>query len=161
LAVWAFILPFTQPEQQLRSRVEHNFVRGQLGEAFAEMSARSPSDFPPHWDPPPNVGFIRHGPDFLTVMECMLDHPPAPWVRERYLCKFQTFVYLHDDVFASYRWGGDPQEDEKRILRIVLRMPEGRGVVRREPRLFKHLLERGKLPTEERTGLQALLEQTE
>src|SRR5438067_4067744 len=39
LAIWAILLPFTQPEQQLRHKVESAFRAGRYGDALTLMSA--------------------------------------------------------------------------------------------------------------------------
>jgi hypothetical protein len=39
VGVWAVVLPFTQPEQQLRRRVERDLETGNYRRALAEMSA--------------------------------------------------------------------------------------------------------------------------
>ncbi len=53
VAVWAAVLPVTQPPQQLRSRVEEHVEHERFAEATAMLAANSRSDFPPHWQPPP------------------------------------------------------------------------------------------------------------
>jgi len=87
VVVWAFVLPFTQPEQQLRYRVEQNLTQGRIAEALAEMSAHEPTDFPPHWDPPPRLAYGQKVPPLLDVLEEIERRPPADWVAELFRIK--------------------------------------------------------------------------
>jgi hypothetical protein len=114
LVVWVFILPFTQPEQQLCRRVERDLKEGRIAAALAEMSKHSPEDFPPHWDPPPKAGFHGQDPPLVTVIESIADDPPAPWVRAIYMRKFEDYL--------RWKWLGD---DDGRIVRLLQKLPEG------------------------------------
>lgn len=96
---WGAVLPFTQPEQQLRWQVEHDLECGRISEALRVMSAHEPSDFPPHWDPPPHVALQRHSPDIVHVVFVVVSENPADWVRELYLEKFQR---KFAEVFSFY-----------------------------------------------------------
>ncbi|OAI45598.1 hypothetical protein AYO44_12710 [Planctomycetaceae bacterium SCGC AG-212-F19] len=82
LTFWLALLPFTQPEQFLRRRVENALKEGRIAEALAEMSAHQRSDFPPHWDPPPRSGYGETTPSVGAVMAEIRKAPPAPWVAE-------------------------------------------------------------------------------
>jgi hypothetical protein len=117
--VWAIVLPFTQPEQQLRRSVEQAFAEGQTAEALAMMSAHDPSDFPPGWDPPPRVPSIK----LLDVWEEMDKSKAAPWVREVYLQKLRGWLrnrflwldmadYAHIDAVVSEMPEGPAMMDE-------------------------------------------------
>jgi hypothetical protein len=76
VAVWPFVLPWTQAEQGLRYRVEQDLRGGRIPEALALMTAHTPSAFPPHWDPPPRVGYGESVPPLVTVLEALVEHPP-------------------------------------------------------------------------------------
>ncbi len=92
LAIWPFVLPHTQPEQQLRTRVELAFRQGRIAEALAEMSAHEPADFPPHWDPPPHAFPPSHpfgNPDLLLIGWELQSRQPAAWVRQVYIEKLR------------------------------------------------------------------------
>ncbi len=121
LAIWTFILPFTQPEQILRRRVEQQLAKGQITAALAEMSAHPPDDFPPHWDPPPKPSFGLA--PVLNVLEVVAGQPPAPWVRSIYLAKLRIRLgswYLADEELI-------------RAAKILKRIPEGRAWVEELP----------------------------
>jgi hypothetical protein len=92
LLVWIPILPQTQPEQQLRHVVENELRNGQIERALATMSKHKRSDFPPHWDPPPRVGFGENSPRIVDVMEIVVANDMAAWVRELYQRKFEDFL---------------------------------------------------------------------
>jgi hypothetical protein len=121
LAIWTVILPFTQPEQILKRRVEQQFAAGQIAAALAEMSAHSPDDFPPHWDPPPKPSFGLT--PVLEVLEAMAEEPPAPWVQSLYLAKLRLRLgtwYLHDEELIQ-------------AVKILKRIPESHAWVERLP----------------------------
>jgi hypothetical protein len=85
LGVWVFLLPFTQPEQQLARRVERDLEGGRIAEGLQEMSAHSQEDFPPHWDPPPRMGYYGQKPPLVDIVSEMTHEVPAPWVRSIFL----------------------------------------------------------------------------
>lgn len=90
LLVWIPVLPLTQPEQQLRRRVERDLREGQIERALATISAHGPGEFPPHWDPPPRIGYGERNPYLLEIMEPLLAMETAPWVRELFLEKLRS-----------------------------------------------------------------------
>ncbi len=117
LGIWALILPFTQPEQQLRSQVERCFEQGRLGTALAEMSAHPRSAFPPHWEPPPrywNSWGDRHQRDILAACQAMVGQPTADWVRAIYLER------LRDLLQHGRLW----EEDVEIACQLLLVLPE-------------------------------------
>jgi hypothetical protein len=121
VAVWTLILPFTQPEQQLRGRVERRLKDGEVAEALVEMSAHSQTDFPPYWVPPPREAYGERLPPLIDVLEVMAEKPPAPWVRALYLQRLR-------DLFQSwdYHWNDDQIAD--RLAYVLARLPEGRTI---------------------------------
>jgi hypothetical protein len=120
VAVWVLVLPFTQPEQQLRWRVEQDFRAGRFGPMLAEMSAHAPEDFPPHWQPLPRYwkdGYEK----ILDVCEEMVQRPPAPWVRQVYLNKLRELMRL---------WGVWHAVDVGRVGALLTTLPEGPTLLR-------------------------------
>jgi hypothetical protein len=117
VAVWAAVLPYTQPEQQ-RYRVERALARGHYPEALAEFSAHPRSDFPPHWEPPP---YRFSSPDqvnrLLNMLELIESEGAPPWVREMYLNKFRT-------ILRSTFWTRPHTETGERVARMLRRLPE-------------------------------------
>jgi hypothetical protein len=97
------------------------------------MSAHDPTDFPPHWDPPPKLALGQALPDLVDVMEIIADDPPAPWVRSIFIEKFERYL-------ARY-------PINERVARLLLRLPEGKELVnalvaaRGELRYVNELLE--------------------
>ncbi len=120
LGVWAVVLPFTQPEQQLRWRVERLFAEDRIAEALTETSAHRRSDFPPHWEPPPRQYFrslsgTKH--PLLKVCQEVVSQPTAGWVREIYLGKLQ-------ELLRSRRF------DPFILVDLMLRLPEADALLR-------------------------------
>jgi hypothetical protein len=99
----AMILPYTQPEQQRRHRVEHALRAGHLREALEEMSAHELDDYPPHWQPPGRwyaASSMKDRQLVRAVWAEILETAPAPWVRQRFLTLLAEqldFVYLRDE----------------------------------------------------------------
>lgn len=87
VAVWGFLLPFTQPEQIRRYRVERLLRSDRVQEALQEMSAHSRDDYPPHWDPPPRIGYGERIPPLAQVMRALDEQTVAPWVAAIYRAK--------------------------------------------------------------------------
>jgi hypothetical protein len=128
LAIWALILPRTQPEQQLRFRTERLLRSDRIAEGLAEMSAHERDDYPPHWDPPPRLSYGEGDPHLADIMEVLPGPLTAPWVREAFLEKLVAL--FHDEHHAYYllRDSEDPTFD--RYLAVLHRLPEGRRVAR-------------------------------
>jgi hypothetical protein len=132
---WLPILPFTQREQLLRSHVETELQEGQIADALAEMSRHRQEDFPPHWEPPPKLGYREAKPDLLAVMEEIVQHPPADWVRNHYR---KLFSYFIESIFATFpenpqRGRGSEvgwQSDVERVAKILQELPEGADLMR-------------------------------
>ncbi len=96
VAVWGLVLPFTQPEQQLRHEVERDFAAGRVAEGVAVLSAHERGDFPPHWDPPPRVANGQ----VVEIWEAVGDEPLAAWVEAVYVRKYDE---LMRDPFREHR----------------------------------------------------------
>lgn len=84
LLVWGAILPMTQPEQKLRYEVERELNYGDLHRGLAMMSAHKLADFPPHWMPPPRLGYGEDLPNLDNVFLAILDDSVADWVADIY-----------------------------------------------------------------------------
>jgi hypothetical protein len=115
VAGWLLVLPFTQPEQQLRRRVELLFADGRTADALAEMSAHNVTDFPPHWEPPPRFPTSR----VLDTWDEIEKGPVPPWIRQVYLRKLQDLLSSRYNIYP----------DLERIGRLLSRLPEGPGII--------------------------------
>ncbi|HZU36229.1 MAG TPA: hypothetical protein VFA18_09985 [Gemmataceae bacterium] len=123
LLIWVAVLPFTQPEEQLRRRVETLFEQHHVPEALAAMSAHQPVDFPRTWTPPPRYLDVNTGdgiPSLLDAWDALLQQGSAPWVREVYLKKLKGMLRAEYGLREDYL---------ARLGRILQRMPEGRQLV--------------------------------
>lgn len=128
VAMWALVLPQTQPEQQLRRQVERDLQGGRIREGLVAMSAHEPGDFPPHWDPPPRVAYRQTTPDITEVMEQLDKLAAKPWVRAVYVEKFDNWLRgEHDFVGALAELAPDQLA---RRLDLIERMPERTQLVR-------------------------------
>lgn len=117
LAIWTVVLPFTQPEQQLRHQVDVAYREGRIGDALAVMTAHSPEDFPPRWEPPPRYLKGEWAGSILEIWEEILRDAPSPWVRHVYLDKLQTYITKRR-----------PYVDTEKLGSIINRMPESEAV---------------------------------
>jgi hypothetical protein len=154
LAIWVPILPWTQAEQRLRSRVEVDLKGGRIAEGLDVLSAHSPADFPPHWDPPPRVGYREPSPDIIDVMGVLSARDCAPWVRACYVDKFRRSI--GDESAFLY----DPKRGTElaRLVRVLQRIPEGPDIAAEHVRGVESRLSDQQLPLEDRENLNALLE---
>jgi hypothetical protein len=131
ILVWGFSLPFTQPEQRLRSSVEVSLARNDIAEAIHQMSQHDQNEFPPHWNPPPNLAYANPHPPLLDVLEVMLRENAAPWVRRIFVEKLESQV-----SFWSFRWPDLEAAQKDRQLSIIERLPEGNSLVAQHPEAF-------------------------
>jgi hypothetical protein len=110
IAWWCAWLPVTQPEQQLRGRVERALSAGDVATAVAVLSHHPPEAFPPHWDPPPRIGYGQTKPEVIDVLFHLLDHPQAERMQEIYEYKLASEGYLLE---------GRLQRDPRLLERLV------------------------------------------
>lgn len=128
LLIWVAVLPFTQPEQQRRWEVERRMQAGDIAAAIEFMSQHEQQDFPPHWDPPPQLG-ERRGMVQPRVTLPLIDivatidqkRDVAPWVREVYVRKFED--HFETEYVAAYFWDRLSDEDFDRYLDWLERHP--------------------------------------
>jgi hypothetical protein len=153
LAIWLPILRWTQAEQQLRSRVEGDMKAGRIADALEVMSAHAQSDFPPHWDPPPRVGYGEKSPHILGVMDVLLTCDSAPWVRASYVGKLRRYI---GTGYEFYVYASDELAS---LVRILKQLPEGPDIVTEHREAMESRLP--ELPAAEREILNALLKMTE
>ncbi len=118
IGFWFLLLPYTQPEQILRRKVELLLRDGSINTALNVMSAFRREDFPPHWTPPtiPREEYSPANPaEPVCVMELILERPVAPWVREMCLELFARQLYF---PYVT-------QEESDRRKSVLKRIPEG------------------------------------
>ena len=121
LLVWIPILPWTQPQQRLRSAVERDLRDGHIDRALAIMSSHQRNDFPPHWDPPPRIGYGEEHPPIVEVLEACLTNDPKPWVTELFLRKFEHAGYANGTQPYGDRMDSDRFD---RLLDMLERLPD-------------------------------------
>jgi hypothetical protein len=93
LLIGCAILPLTQPEQIRRWQAEKLLRSGRIGEGLEYMAKFERHDFPPHWDPPPRLGYAEQSPRFLDVIAAITERSEQPnWVVEEYLRKFHCQI---------------------------------------------------------------------
>ncbi len=104
ISLLAFVplLILSQPEQINQRTAELLLKQDRVGEAFTIMSELSPDDYPPHWNPPPKLGYRESVPSLESVRIAMSKQWPADWVASIYLSKIDR--KLRSDV--SLFWGG-------------------------------------------------------
>lgn len=118
--VWAVVLPFTQPEQQLRYRVEQAFSNGDVRDAIAIMSQHNQQDFPPHWDPPPWLAYDNPSPPLIDVLELVLnEEATANWARTVYIDKLRSHL--------MHAWFISEPAEKDRFLGILEKLPPTPG----------------------------------
>jgi hypothetical protein len=121
VAVWAAILPWTQPAQARRRAVETLFAEWRIPEALAEMSRHEATDYPPGWQPPPRA-FHTYNPDdpLVLVLEELGRNEYADWVRDHYLERTPGALryreFLHEKALV-------------RVANALRRLPGGPPIV--------------------------------
>jgi len=90
VVVFAPLLLLTQPDQVRRFETEKLLAEGRVGEAFELMSSRTPADYPPGWDGPPQYGRRGDdGPGFKELWAAFRESWPTDWVAQMYLPKLR------------------------------------------------------------------------
>ncbi len=99
ILVCAGLLAWGQPAQARRERIERTWASGDFASAYAQLSARTPADYPHHWQPPPARARSWRDAQLLGAMDALASADAAPWVKEAYLRKFDVAVRLR---FSSW-----------------------------------------------------------
>lgn len=125
---WVFVLPRTQPEQQLKRQVEFDLRSGDVDRALRTMSTAGRDAFPPHWDPPPRMGYGEREPSFLSIAQAIARTTPDSWVRRLFASKVMHHFSLVPEG-DKYAWWGisDKQLDER--IALLETFSEGREVI--------------------------------
>lgn len=148
--VFAPLLLMSQPEQMNRREAERLLLAGNVAEAMMLMSDRSLDDFPPHWNPPPKIGYRESNPRLEQVRDAMLADWPAAWVAELYVAKIDRV--LRNELMPY--WGSASWAE------IVEHLEEYGDIYEVDPEhcsTAAFLLERApKLSDSDRTALQRL-----
>ena len=130
LAVWPFVLPQTQPEQRLRRTVEQLLVTGRIADALQFMSQHERKDFPPHWDPPPRIGYTGSTPPLLDIIEEIVAHPPADWVRLVYVNKLRDRFGDSYGYEFSFYWASLTLDQRERFVTAMEALPEAAEILK-------------------------------
>lgn len=121
ILVWIPILPMTQPEQQLRREVEQDLRGGRIERALTTMSEHDRVDFPPHWDPPPRIGYGETSPSIIEVLEIAIKSDVAAWVLEVFQQKFEDS--MGTGYHSHYLWEQLDNEEFDRYLNLIEQLP--------------------------------------
>lgn len=138
LAALAVGALFVQGEQANRWRVERDLVNDRIDAALERMSARTPADFPPGWDPPPHRHLREDEPNASDVLSHLLEEDHAPWVLECFLPKL-FHVWSDDGWWASATLGSElewraTQRSETEARRLLELLFEHRGILESDQR---------------------------
>ena len=111
IAFGLVLLPFTQPEQQRRWQAEHLLTSGQVEAGLNYMARYQAADFPPHWDPPPRIGWRGDkGPPMGEVMTQLFQQERPEWITKTYRTKFEDSF---ETLWFQMPWFWDRLSDEE------------------------------------------------
>jgi hypothetical protein len=147
ILIWLVPLPFTQAEQSLRHHAETDLRNNRIREALELMSAHERDDFPPHWDPPPRIGYRETKPDIVDVAAHLNVLPVSEWVRQLYADKFNNS--LRGETEPGIWWELEPDEIERRIA-VIERMPNKDKLVKDHAYGLRQIVGRMPSPLKER-----------
>jgi hypothetical protein len=128
IAGWTAVLPVTQGEQRNRWRVTRDMRAGRIEDALRFMSSLDPDDFPPHWDPPPRLGYGEQRPPFLEVLDAVIRGDTAPWVNAVYLGKLGAQAeHVVENRYGNALFDLVTMSDEQleRYLEVLRNQPNG------------------------------------
>jgi hypothetical protein len=145
--IWLLPLPFTQAEQALRHQAETDLRNNRVREALELMSAHDRDDFPPHWDPPPRLGYREATPDMMDVMAHLDVLSAKDWVRQTYAKKFGNS--LRGERFEGVWDQLKPDEVERRIA-IMERLPDRTELIVDHGYSLEYTMDRMPSPLKER-----------
>ena len=122
VVIWLPVLPQIQIEQQNRRTATVDLRAGRIDQAIRFMSQRTPDDFPPHWNPPPRLGYGEEQPPYYAVLNAVLRDDVADWVRQLYVDKlvFHSSSMRHPVHVSELN-----DEQLRRYLDLLREIPEG------------------------------------
>ena len=92
-----------------------------LGKLTSENSANR---FPPHWDPPPRVGYGERKPEPLDVLAGLLANETDSWLIELYSKKLAFRLGLRPP-------GTMPDEEFEKLVDVLEQLPDGKQITER------------------------------
>lgn len=122
LLAWAFVLPYSQPPQQLKRLVELRLTQGNLPDALGLMGEHDRKAFPAGWDPPPWPGYGVDEPPLNQILIEIIDSDHHGWVRELFVAKFLRVIYL--DHGGAYFWRTLEDNELRDYAKIFRALPE-------------------------------------
>ncbi len=127
IGLWIPFLFVTQPEQQLRWKCEQLIEAGKFAE-FGQLTAEnSRGAFPPHWDPPPRVGYREKEPLPFLVLHGLLESDAAPWAIDAYKEKFKFIAARNGWRVSSEDETRNYSEDEvEKMVEVLERIDGGK-----------------------------------
>jgi hypothetical protein len=138
----------------MRRRVEVLLRHGQIAEAVALMSEHERSDFPPHWEPPPRVGYGETEPALVDALEALDSGSTPRWVQALFLDKLARMVQDPYEGLLNYL----SPDGLDRYLSIIETLPEGLELVRKHPESFEQILGRDDRSDSQHERVRVLLE---
>jgi hypothetical protein len=164
------LLPMAQHEQQLRQQVESALRGGEVKKGIEVMSRHRRSDFPPHWDPPPRIGYRERTPPMIDVLEALAQTDAPDWVRATFIDKIllQSQSGFHGEfemLLGTSVLPHPPTLDDAglaRYHRILSQLPDGPAIAaaQRDPieNSIKYAEDDRPLTAERQELLEALLD---
>jgi hypothetical protein len=131
ILLWIPFLFFTQPEQSLRWQGEQLIKKGKFKDFGLLTADVARESFPPHWDPPPRVGYGERKPHAFKVLNGLLESEGAPWAVAAYTEKF------HFEVGLGLKWHiyeelpGSLNDDDVEVLVDLLSKRSMKGMAAR------------------------------
>ena len=124
---WGLLLPSTQREQQLRTRVEMAIDEGRFQDAVTIMSNHNPGDFPPLWKP---MSHLAERDRFLRVTDLveLLADRPSDWVRRLFVKEFRRQLEVSHFWFSVLAQLNDIERI--RVLDVLRQLPEKEEIIR-------------------------------
>lgn len=141
------ILPWTQPEQQLRYSVEHAVETGRYRDAVDILSAHQQTDFPPFWNPPPRVGFRNERLRILKIIAALRDDD-SPWVRKVYFDKMNAALGTHFPMETLWM-----QSNATEIVTLLEQSSEGKAILKDKVELLEIFKQLSELSAQDRSSI--------
>jgi hypothetical protein len=112
VAIWAIVLPQTQPEQQRRRHAERLLFANKIDEAIVFMSQFEQTQFPPHWDPPPRIGYGEKQSNLVEILESLNTIHARPWLLELYREKHRYTFPIQFMNIGFWNFSSDQEYDQ-------------------------------------------------
>ncbi len=123
---WIIVIAISLPKQILSAKVDRRMWSGDIQGGLSVMNDREERAFPTAWEPLPKLTHRPLRPDICDMIEEVARMECKPWVRERFLLKFRSYIGHRNRFNPEFYFRDSVRSfDLARVTSLLERLPEG------------------------------------